>query len=112
MRSTGLPILVDESSLTGESLAVTKGRGDEILQGAVVQSGELCLRVEKTGNDTLFGKALELLGKTDVGTRLSLEQQRRVGISCSQLLHLARVLVGLSSRSRQREAFSQNPHTP
>ncbi|PHJ24472.1 haloacid dehalogenase family hydrolase domain-containing protein [Cystoisospora suis] len=61
----GLPILVDESSLTGESLAVTKGRGDEILQGAVVQSGELCLRVEKTGCDTLFGKALELLGKTD-----------------------------------------------
>ncbi|PFH34799.1 haloacid dehalogenase family hydrolase domain-containing protein [Besnoitia besnoiti] len=61
----GFPILIDESSLTGESLAVTKGRGDTVLQGAVVQSGDLYLLVEKTGTDTLFGKALELLGETE-----------------------------------------------
>lgn len=76
--SLGLPVLVDESSLTGESLAVTKGRGDAMLQGAVVQSGELYLLVEKTGADTLFGKALELLGKTEVhAIRTETQKERR-----------------------------------
>ena len=32
----GEPMLIDESSLTGESLAVTKYPGDEVLSGAVV----------------------------------------------------------------------------
>ncbi|CBZ51718.1 hypothetical protein NCLIV_015120 [Neospora caninum Liverpool] len=80
--SLGLPVLVDESSLTGESLAVTKGRGDAMLQGAVVQSGELYLLVEKTGADTLFGKALELLGKTETKGNLKKVLEKVARLIC------------------------------
>nr|CEL73008.1 TPA: plasma-membrane H-ATPase, putative [Toxoplasma gondii VEG] len=78
----GLPILVDESSLTGESLAVTKARGDTMLQGAVIQSGELYLLVEKTGADTLFGKALELLGKTETKGNLKQVLEKVARLIC------------------------------
>eukprot|EP00921_Rhytidocystis_pertsovi_P025984 GHVQ01041952.1.p1 GENE.GHVQ01041952.1~~GHVQ01041952.1.p1 ORF type:complete len:815 (+),score=69.08 GHVQ01041952.1:163-2607(+) len=58
----GEPILVDESSLTGEAMAVTKHVGDELMGGAVIQSGELDMEVTSIGPDTFFGKTLALLG--------------------------------------------------
>eukprot|EP00920_Eleutheroschizon_duboscqi_P025252 GHVT01062304.1.p1 GENE.GHVT01062304.1~~GHVT01062304.1.p1 ORF type:complete len:927 (+),score=112.78 GHVT01062304.1:1131-3911(+) len=55
-------VIVDESSLTGEALPVTKRKGDDVLGGGVVQSGELELEVSCTGANTFFGKTLALLG--------------------------------------------------
>lgn len=57
----GEPMLVDESSLTGESLPVTKWPGDEVLSGAVVVQGEIDMMVTATGADTFFGKTIALL---------------------------------------------------
>jgi H+-transporting ATPase len=57
----GEPMLIDESSLTGESLPVTKFPGDEVLSGAVVVQGELNMMVTATGVDTFFGKTIALL---------------------------------------------------
>ena len=57
----GEPMLIDESSLTGESLPVTKRPGDEVLSGAVVVQGELEMMVTATGVDTFFGKTIALL---------------------------------------------------
>ena len=57
----GEPMLIDESSLTGESLAVTKYPGDEVLSGAVVMQGELDMEVSRTGPATFFGKTIALL---------------------------------------------------
>jgi len=57
----GEPVLLDESSLTGESLAVTKSPGEEILGGAVVLQGELEMIVTAIGADTFFGKTIALL---------------------------------------------------
>jgi len=57
----GEPMLLDESSLTGESLPVTKWPGDEVLSGAVVVQGELEMMVTATGADTFFGKTIALL---------------------------------------------------
>eukprot|EP00958_Prasinococcus_capsulatus_P025874 scaffold4482_cov393-Prasinococcus_capsulatus_cf.AAC.3 len=61
MIGKGQPLLIDESSITGESLAVTKRRGDEVRGGGVVQQGELEAVVTYTGEDTFFGKAIALL---------------------------------------------------
>ncbi|CEM13152.1 unnamed protein product [Vitrella brassicaformis CCMP3155] len=58
----GEPVQIDEAALTGEALAVTKRVGDEVLAGAVVQSGELDMMVTKTGENSFFGKTLALLG--------------------------------------------------
>ncbi|GAQ86611.1 hypothetical protein KFL_003000045 [Klebsormidium nitens] len=58
----GEPLLVDESSLTGESLPVTRKPGDQVLAGATVTQGELEAQVTATGADSFFGKTIALLG--------------------------------------------------
>jgi Cu2+-exporting ATPase len=44
--------LLNQSSLTGESLPVHKQGGDEVLSGAVVEEGKVAIRVVNVGNDT------------------------------------------------------------
>jgi cation-transporting ATPase E len=54
---------VDESQLTGESDAVRKGVGDELLSGSFVTGGAGCFRAEKVGDEAyaarLAGEASE-----------------------------------------------------
>eukprot|EP00898_Chlorokybus_atmophyticus_P001625 jgi/Chlat1/2463/Chrsp171S02344 len=57
----GEPLKVDESSLTGESLPVTKRVGDNLLSGAVVMQGELEARVTAIGVESFFGKTITLI---------------------------------------------------
>uniref|UniRef100_A0A7S0ZGL6 Plasma membrane ATPase n=1 Tax=Timspurckia oligopyrenoides TaxID=708627 RepID=A0A7S0ZGL6_9RHOD len=64
------PVKVDESSLTGEALLATKHPGDSILSGSVIKQGELEAQVLSTGENTMFGKSLALLGGTDQVGRL------------------------------------------
>lgn len=52
---------VDESSLTGESLAVSKKSGSSILAGAVVAEGEMDAVVTAIGKECFFGKTMALL---------------------------------------------------
>lgn len=57
----GEPMLMDESSLTGEALAVTKFPGDDVLSGAVVEQGELEMVVTATGANSFYGKTIALI---------------------------------------------------
>jgi hypothetical protein len=50
---------VDEASLTGESMAVTRRPGQMVLAGAVVQQGELAAVVSCIGANTFFGEGEE-----------------------------------------------------
>jgi heavy metal translocating P-type ATPase len=50
---------VDQSAITGESLAVEKLPGAGVYAGTINQSGALEIRVEKLGRDTTFGKIIE-----------------------------------------------------
>ena len=52
---------VDESSLTGESLAVSKKPGSTVLAGAVVAEGEMDAVVSAIGKECFFGKTMALL---------------------------------------------------
>ena len=52
---------VDESSLTGESLPVSKKHGSTLLAGAVVSEGEMDGVVSATGRQCFFGKTMALL---------------------------------------------------
>ncbi len=56
---------VDQSALTGESLPVTKGAGEEIYANAVVKQGEMTAVVERTGMRTYFGKTVGLVAKAE-----------------------------------------------
>ena len=61
---------VDQSALTGESLAVEVGVGQKAFAGAIVQRGEADGRVTATGTKTYFGKTAELVRKARSGSHL------------------------------------------
>ncbi len=51
---------VDISSLTGESLPIDKGIGDEVLAGSVNQFGALTIETQKIQEQTVAGQVIEL----------------------------------------------------
>ncbi len=59
-------LLVDQSALTGESLPVTKHRGDLAYTGTVVKKGSMVGVVIATGYNTKFGKNAALIAKAEM----------------------------------------------
>ncbi|KAK3847894.1 MAG: H(+)-ATPase [Linnemannia gamsii] len=57
-------LLVDQSSLTGESFAVAKNKGEEVYSSTVVKQGQQRAIVTKTGSETYIGKAAHLIANT------------------------------------------------
>ena len=58
-------VKVDEAALTGESMAVSKSSGDNILSGAIIQQGEAEAVVTAVGPNTFFGKTITLLSREE-----------------------------------------------
>ncbi|MGH8183874.1 MAG: heavy metal translocating P-type ATPase [Rhodanobacteraceae bacterium] len=54
---------VDESMLTGESMAVAKGEGDAVTGGTVNQDGAFVLRAEKVGDATMLARIVALVAQ-------------------------------------------------
>jgi len=52
---------LDQSALTGESLPVNKGAGDEAFSGTIAKQGEMLAKVKATGARTRFGKTASLV---------------------------------------------------
>ena len=52
--------------LTGESLPVTKKKGDQVFSGSTCKQGEIEAVVIATGSTTFFGKTACLVDSTDV----------------------------------------------
>lgn len=54
---------VDESMVTGESMPVTKKRGDKLIGATINSNGTLVFRAEKVGGDTMLAQIVELVKK-------------------------------------------------
>ena len=54
---------VDESSLTGESMPVTKATGDTLFAGTINQSGGIELRVTKRSEDSALARMVKLVAE-------------------------------------------------
>ncbi|MGV9079678.1 heavy metal translocating P-type ATPase [Lactococcus lactis] len=52
---------VNESSISGESAEIKKGVGDKVFAGTLLENGSLLIQAEKAGEDTTFGKIIELV---------------------------------------------------
>lgn len=63
--------VLDQSSLTGESVPVTKIKGDRLLSSTLATGGSLYMRVTHVGEDTEFEKIIQLVKKA---------QNEKVGI--------------------------------
>jgi manganese/zinc-transporting P-type ATPase C len=53
--------LINEAAMTGESLPVAKTNGDTVLAGTVIESGELRVRINKTGEATRLAAIIRLI---------------------------------------------------
>src|SRR5262249_56493303 len=54
---------VDVSALTGESLPVDKGPGDEVLAGSLNQFGALTVEARRVAEQTVVGRVIELTAR-------------------------------------------------
>ena len=52
---------IDEASVTGESFPMKKKLGDKVFAGTILTNGTLQIEAEKVGEDTTFGKIIELV---------------------------------------------------
>ncbi|KAJ6711826.1 CALCIUM-TRANSPORTING ATPASE [Salix purpurea] len=62
----GDSLKIDQATLTGESLPVTKRTGDEVYSGSTCKHGEIEAVVIATGVNSFFGKAAHLVDSTEV----------------------------------------------
>lgn len=52
---------LNEASITGESVPVSKREGDEVFAGTILDNGTIQIRADKVGEDTTFGRIIELV---------------------------------------------------
>ena len=52
---------LNEASITGESIPVSKEEGALVFAGTIMDNGTLQIRAERVGEDTTFGKIIELV---------------------------------------------------
>ena len=57
--------MVNQSSLTGESVPVHKGAGDVVYAGTVVEEGELVVRVTNTGRTSRYDKVVAMIEESE-----------------------------------------------
>ena len=57
----GDEVEVDQSALTGESLPVTRKRGETVYAGSIIRQGEMDALVCGTGQNTYFGRTAQLV---------------------------------------------------
>ncbi|MFG1347948.1 heavy metal translocating P-type ATPase [Xanthobacter autotrophicus DSM 431] len=55
--------VVDESLVTGESLPVSKEKGEKVIGGTVNSSGAFTLKAEKVGRDTLLAQIVQMVAQ-------------------------------------------------
>jgi H+-transporting ATPase len=71
LRISSGDVLVDQSTLTGESVPVERGREDTVFAGSTIARGEATALVTATGTRTYCGRIAELVEHAQAGDHLA-----------------------------------------
>ncbi len=52
---------INEASITGESVPVSKAKGSEVFAGTILENGTIQIQADRVGEDTTFGRIIELV---------------------------------------------------
>ncbi|KAH6622868.1 hypothetical protein F5144DRAFT_605408 [Chaetomium tenue] len=88
---------VDQSAITGESLAVDKHKGDQCYASSGVKRGETFLVVTATGDNTFVGRAAALVNAASAGTGHFTEVLNGIGTILLVLVILTNLIVWVAS---------------
>lgn len=53
--------IIDQSSVTGEYMPVTRGIGGKVFAGTIIKSGSITIKTEKAGDDTVVSRIVHLV---------------------------------------------------
>ena len=90
--------LVNEASITGESRLVTKNVGDEVFAGTILENGTVTVTTTAVGDDTTFGKIIELVEEAQDSQTKAQRFIDRFAKYYTPFVLLAAVVVGLITR--------------
>ncbi|MDI6048198.1 HAD-IC family P-type ATPase, partial [Flavobacterium sp. LB3R18] len=93
----GALLQVDQSALTGESLAVDKHFGDNVFSSSTIKRGEAFMIVTATGDNTFVGRAAALVNKAAGGQGHFTEVLNGIGTILLVLVIVTLLLVWVSS---------------
>ncbi|KAL1954845.1 hypothetical protein VTO42DRAFT_533 [Malbranchea cinnamomea] len=88
---------VDQSSITGESLAVDKRTGDTLYASSAIKRGEAFMVVTSTGDNTFVGRAAALVSAASAGSGHFTEVLNGIGTVLLVLVILTLLVVWVSS---------------
>lgn len=88
---------VDQSAITGESLAVDKHRGDQCFASSAVKRGEAFVIITATGDNTFVGRAAALVSQASGGTGHFTEVLNGIGTVLLILVIFTLLVVWISS---------------
>src|SRR5262249_60706995 len=66
--------LIDQKTITGEGLPVTRGKGDTAFAATVIRDGQLTIRATRVGADTTAGQIVRLVESAPTGEPRRQEQ--------------------------------------
>lgn len=91
---------VDQSAITGESLACTKGTQDSLYQSSTIKRGDAHMIVTLTGDSTYVGRAAALVKTASQGAGHFTEVLNDIGAVLLVLVMATLLLVWVASFSR------------
>jgi heavy metal translocating P-type ATPase len=69
--------LIDQQTITGESLPVARGEGEETFAGTVVRDGQITIRSRRVGRETVAAQVARLVADAPIGdTRIQNHAER------------------------------------
>jgi magnesium-transporting ATPase (P-type) len=86
---------VDESSMNGEAVSVSKGVKDTVYRGCVIYNGSAEVRIEKVGNQTYYGRMALELGEASGNSPLK-ERLNSLAVTLSRIGYIGALLVSIS----------------